>query len=240
MPRLVVVPAPVFQTGFAPILGRALEVHLDVIVTIDDEWKNLIIEASDDYELVLKLKMYVIDAVSTACKTGVGIVCPAVVLHRNDVNLIWLVDNGSVSLLSMKEMVRRGELIYATTLEELEDVKLFRLQTYKPLEHEHRRFFDYQFENLELELYEALYGSSDLERWRRLTGFATLPGITRTVVEAVKRYVAELCVFGEYNVCPGIVLTAHENRVDVKILRMTTKAENYMTRIDLAGLLANR
>jgi hypothetical protein len=237
MPRLVVVSAPELVQDFIPVLGRALEAHLDTVIAIDDEWKSLMM-IDDDYELALKLKIYIIDAASTSCKTGVGIVCPAVVLHRSDIELLWLDDDGNVRFLSMKEMVRRKELIYATTTEPPEDVRLFRLQTYKP--HEHRRFFDEQFDILELEVYETLYGSRDLDRWRRITRATVLPRIAEAVAEAAKRYVMEFCVFDEYNVCPGVLLTAHGSRVDVKILKLSAKTENYIAQIDLAGLLASR
>jgi hypothetical protein len=227
-----------FNLNEAVEVGRAIEVHLDLIVAVDDEWKNLI-PADDDIDLVLKLKTTVIDALS-GCKTGVGNVCPAVVLHRSDIALLWLDDYGDVRSLSVKEMVRRRELLYAYDLEHQDGLKLFRLQTYKPLEPGRRRFFSEQFENLELEIYEMLYGSKDLERWRRITRVTALPAMAGAVAEAARKYAVELCIFGEYNVCPGILLASHGNRVDVKILKISAKAENYLSRIDLAGLLANR
>jgi hypothetical protein len=238
VPRIVVIPSPMFDLYDHVVeVGRAVEAHLDVIVAVDDEWKDLI-PAYDDADLTLKLKMNILDAMS-GCKTGVGNVCPAVILHRSDIELLWLVDDGTTKFLSMKEMLRRKELLYATSVEPPEEIKLFRLQTFRPLEPSHSRFFNGQFENLELELYESLYGSRDVERWRRLARVATLPAITMTVAEAARRYVMELCVFGDYNVCPGILLIDRGNQVDVKILKISAKAENYLSRIDLAGLLAS-
>ena len=238
MPRIVIIPSPVFDRfRHVRAVGEALDGHLDVIIAIDDEWRDLI-ASSDDEELKLKLKMAVLDGIS-GCISGVGGACPAVVLHRSDVELLWLADDGSVRPLSMKEIVRRRELLYAVTVEPPEGVRLFRLQTYRPLEPGHRPFFDDQFENLELEMYEALYGSPDVERWRRLARATTLPRITEVISRAVKRFIMELCVFDEYNVCPGILLLNHGDRVDMKILKMTSKPD-YVTRIDLAGLLADR
>jgi hypothetical protein len=220
------------------VVGEALDVHLETIIIVDDEWRDLIVSTNDE-DLKLKLKMRVLDGIS-GCVTGIGNVCPAVVLHRSGIDLVWLADDGGVQLLSVKEMVRRGELLYAYTVEPPDGVRLLRLQTYRPLEPRHSALFDGQFENLWLELYEALYISrGDVERWRRITRAATLPEITRVATEATRRYVMEFCVFGDYNVCPGILLT-HGDRVDVRILRISAKAENYVARIDLAGLLANR
>jgi hypothetical protein len=233
VPRIVVIPSPVFVESNVVEVGRAVEAHLDIVVAIDDEWRSLIVHG-DDIDLALKLKMYILDALA-GCKTGTGNICPAIVLHRSDIALLWLDDYGNVQLLSIKEMIRKGELLYAYSLEPRDDLKLFRLQTYKP--QEHTRFFDEQFENLGLELYELLYGSQDLNRWRRITRATTLPEIARVVTEATRRYVADLCIFGEYNVCPGILLLG-ENRVDVKILKITSKPD-YVARIDLAGLLAS-
>jgi hypothetical protein len=236
VPRIVIIPSPIFNHAHVRAVGEALEHHLDVIIAIDDEWRDLI-PAYDDVDLMLRLKMYVLDAVS-GCKTGVGNICPAVVLRHDDIRLLWLADDGSTGLLSVKEMVRRRELLYAPNVEPTEGVKLFRLQTHKPMEPEHSLFFDRQFENLELEFYELLYGSRDIERWRKLAGAGTLPAIAGAVARATRRFVAELCVFDEHNTCPGILLTSHEDRVDVKILRITAKPENrYIARVDLAGLL---
>jgi hypothetical protein len=237
VPRLVVIPAPIFRLDHVRVVGEAIDLHVDVVVAIDDEWRDLIAH-DDDADLMLKLRMRVLDAIS-GCKTGVGNICPAVVLHRSDIALLWLVDDGTARFLSVKEMARRGELLYAYDLEPQDDLKLFRLQTYKPLEPGHRHFFVEQFEILELELYEALYGSRDLERWRRLARAGTLPAIAGAVAGAARRFVEELCFFGDYNICPGILLTSCENRVDVKILKITSKPD-YISRIDLAGLLANR
>jgi hypothetical protein len=183
--------------------------------------------------------MNIIDAIS-GCVTGVGNVCPALILHRHDIELLWLDDYGVARFLSVKEVVRRRELLYAYDLEHQDGLKLFRLQTYKPLEPGRRRFFSEQFENLELEIYEMLYGSKDLERWRRITRVTALPAMAGAVAEAARKYAVELCIFGEYNVCPGMLLLEHGGRVDVKILKISAKAENYLSRIDLAGLLANR
>jgi hypothetical protein len=220
------------------VVGEALERHLDVIIAIDDEWRDLI-ASGDDADLMLKLKMNILDAVS-GCKTGVGNVCPAVVLHHSDIELLWLADDGSVRFLSVKEMARRGELLYAVTAEPPEGVRLLRLQTFRPLERGHSLFFDRQFEDLELELYESLYGSRDAERWRRVARAATLPRIAEVVARAARRYVMELCVSGDYNVCPGVLLLNTGGRVGVKILRLTSKPENnYVSRVDLAGLLAS-
>ncbi len=239
MPRIVIIPSPAFDDfSDARVVGEALEHHLDIIIAVDDEWRDLI-PVYDDADLARKLKMHIIDAIS-GCVTGIGNVCPAVVLHRSDIALVWLADDGAVRLLSVKEMARRGELLYATDMEPPEGVRLFRLQTYKPLEPRHRLFFEDQFENLELELYEALYGSRDVNRWRMLTGASTLPGIADAVARTARRFVAELCTFGDYNVCPGILLISREDRIDAKILRLSAKAENYVTQVDLAGLLANR
>jgi hypothetical protein len=239
VPRIVIIPSPVFdRVRHVRVVGEALDIHLDVLIAVDGDWVNLI--APDDDDLKLKLKMHVLDAIS-GCITGVGVVCPAVVLHRSDIALLWLVDDGTVRFLSVKEMVRRGEILYATTpAEPPEEAKLFRLQTFKPLEPEHRPFFDDQFENLELEMYEVLHGSKDVERWRRVTRAGTLPAIADVAARATRRHVVELCVFNEYNVCPGILLSQVEDRVDVKILKISAKAENYVARVDLAGLLANR
>jgi hypothetical protein len=219
------------------VVGEALEFHLETIVAIDDEWKDLII-AGDDHELILKLKMDIFDAISSGCVTGIGNICPAIVLHRSDIALLWLDDYGAARLLSVKEMVRRKELLYAHGLDFRDDVKLFRLQTYRPLEPKHDLFFGEQFENLALELYEMLYGSKDVERWRRITRAGTLPSIVEAVARAARRFVVELCVSGDYNICPGILLTDSGGRVDVEILRITSKPENnYIARVDLAGLL---
>jgi hypothetical protein len=237
VPRIVIIPAPVFHREDVRVVGEALEKHLDIIIAIDDEWRDLI-ASGDDADLVLKLKMDILDAVSGGCMKSIGNICPAIVLHRSDIALLWLDDYGSIRPLSVKEMVRRRELLYAYSLEPRGDLKLLRLQTYKPLEHD--RFFGEQFENLELEFYELLYGSRDVERWRKLTGVSTLPSMAEAVARATRRFVMELCVFGEYNACPGILLLDRGSQVDVKILRITAKAENYMARIDLAGLLANR
>ncbi len=239
MPRIVVIPAPIFDSDDVRIVGEALEKHIDTIVAIDDEWSQLI-SAHDNLDLALKLKMTVLDGIS-GCISGVGNVCHAVVLHRSDIELAWLDEDGVAKLLSVKEMLRRREILYAVTAELPKGVKLFRLQTYKPLEQKHARFFEEQFENLELEIYELLYGSADAERWRRITGAATLPRITETVARATRRFVMEFCIFDEYNICPGILLLGRDDRVDVKILRITSKPENnYVAQIDLAGLLANR
>jgi hypothetical protein len=238
MPRIVLIPSPIFGFNEVVEVGRAIEAHLDVIIAIDDEWKDLI-PAYDDVDLMHKVKTNVLDAIS-GCIVGVGNVCPAVVLHRTDIVLLWLVDDGSVRFLSIKEMIRRKELLYAHDLEPSGETKLLRLQTYRPLEPKHSFFFNHQFENLELEFYEMLYSSrGDVERWRRITGATTLPAIAKTVTEATRRFVLEFCVFGEYNVCPGILLLG-ENRVDVKILKIASKSVNYVTQIDLAGLLASR
>ena len=236
MPRIVIIPAPVFHREDVRVVGEALEKHLDIIIAVDDEWRDLI-ASGDDADLMLKLKMNILDAIS-GCVTGIGNVCPAIVLHRSDIALLWLDDYGGVRPLSVKEMVRKRELLYAYSLEPRDDLKLLRLQTYKPLEH--NRFFGEQFENLELEFYELLYGSRDVERWRKLTGAGTLPAIAGAVARAARRFVMELCVFGEYNACPGILLLDRGSQVDVKILRISAKTENYTARIDLAGLLANR
>jgi hypothetical protein len=238
MPRIVIVPSPVLDLEDVRVVGEALEYHLETIIAVDDEWRDLI-ASGDDADLMLKLKMNILDAISGGCMTSIGNICPAIVLHRSDIALLWLDDYGSIRPLSMKEMVRRRELLYAYSLEPRDDLKLFRLQTYKPLEPGHSRFFSEQFENLELEIYEMLYGSKDLERWRRITRVTALPAIAEAVAEATRRYVMGLCVFGDYNVCPGILLTSHEDRVDVKILKISAKAENYLSRIDLAGLLAS-
>jgi hypothetical protein len=233
----VIIPSPVFHREDARVVGEALGAHLDVIIAIDDDWRDLI-TSFDDSELMLRLKTNILDAIS-GCVTGVGNVCPAIILHRSDIELVWLADDGDVRFLSVKEMLRRREILYAVTTEPPEGVKLLRLQTYRPLEN--ALFFDEQFENLELEVYETLYGSSDVNRWRMLTGASTLPSIAEAVARATRRFVMELCVFGEYNVCPGILLVSDGERVDVKILRVTAKPENnYIARIDLAGLLANR
>jgi hypothetical protein len=239
VPRIVIIPAPEFGLGYVRMVGEALENHLEIIIAVDDEWKDLIVH-DDAADLMLKLKMYAFDAVS-GCKTGVGNVCPAVVLHRFDIALLWLDDSGVSRLLSVKEMVRRGEMLYvATPAEPPEEAKLFRLQTFKPLEPEHRPFFDDQFENLELEMYEVLRGSKDVERWRRVTRAGALPAVAEAAARATRRYVAELCVFGDYNVCPGMLLLNAGGRVDVKILKLTSKPENnYVVRVDLAGLLAS-
>jgi hypothetical protein len=236
VPRIVIVPSPIFNLKYAIEVGRAVEAHLDVIIAIDDEWRDLI-ASNDDVDLMLKLKMRVLNAIS-GCITGVGNICPAIILHRSDVALMWLADDGTTGLLSVKEMVRRNEIIYAYSLEPPEGVKLLRLQTYKPLEN--AWFFDEQFENMELEVYEMLYGSSDVNRWRMLTGASTLPSIAEAVARTARRYVVEHCVSGDYNVCPGILLVDSGDRVDVKILRISAKTENYMAQVDLAGLLANR
>jgi hypothetical protein len=239
VPRIVIVPSPILQLADVRVVGEALEKHLDIIVAIDDDWRDLIASA-DDYDLMLKLKTNILDAVSSSCMTGIGNVCPAVVLHRSDIELLWLDDHGNVRPLSVKEMLRRRELLYVYSLEFRDDLKLLRFQTYKPLEHKHSRFFGEQFENLELEFYEMLYGSRrDVERWRRLTGASTLPGMAEAVARAARRFVVELCVSGDYNICPGILLTDRGDRVDVEILKISAKAENYVARIDLAGLLAN-
>ncbi len=240
MPRIVAIPSPVFVLSDARVVGEALEAHLDTIIAVDDEWRDLI-PAYDDADLMLKLKMRVLDAVS-GCKTGAGNICPAIILRRDDIKLLWVADDGSSGLLSVKEMVRRGELLYAPAVEPPEGVRLLRLQTYKPMEPRHNPFFGGQFEILELETYEALYSysSRDIERWRRVTRTGTLPSIAEAVAGATRRYVAELCVFGDYNVCPGVLLLSHEDRVDVRILKISAKAEDYMARIDLAGLLAGR
>ena len=236
MPRIVIVPAPAWEYGYARAVGEALDPHLDVIVAVDDEWRDLISPSSDD-DLKLGLKMAVLDGIS-GCVTGAGNVCPAVVLHRFDIELVWLAGNGTAELLSVKETVRRGETPYIMPAEFPGRARLLRLQTYKPLEH--ARFFDEQFENLEFEVYEMLHGSKkDVERWRRLTGAATLPAMAGAVAGATRRFVLELCVFGDYNVCPGILLSRAEGRVGVEILKITPKPEtNYISRIDLAGLLA--
>jgi hypothetical protein len=238
MPRIVIIPSPAFNLASVEEAGRVIEAHLDIIIAVDDEWRDLI-PAYDDADLILKLKTHIIDAIF-GCVTGIGNTCPAVVLHRSDIALLHLADDGTVRLLSVKEMVKRKELLYATTVEPVENSKLLRLQTYKPLEHV--CFFNDQFGILELEVYERLYDSRrDVERWRRLTRAITLPAIARAVAEATRRYVMELCIFNEYNVCPGILLTSHEGRTNVKILRITGKPENgYIAQIDLAGLLANR
>jgi hypothetical protein len=239
VPRIVIVPSPVLDLADVRVVGEALDSHLDVIIAIDDEWRDLIL-AYDDADLMLRLKMCVLDAVS-GCKTGVGNICPAVVLRQDDIRLLWLADDGSTGLLSVKETARRRELLYAPGAEPTEGVKLFRLQTHKPMEPGHGLFFDRQFENLELEFYESLYNSKrDVERWRKLAGASTLPAIAGAVAGAARRFVMELCIFGEYNVCPGMLLLEHGGRVDVKILKISAKAENYLSRIDLAGLLANR
>jgi hypothetical protein len=234
VPRIVIVPSPVLQD--VRVVGEALEKHLDIIVAIDDDWRDLI-ASGDDFDLMLKLKMNILDAVSSSCMTSIGNVCPAVVLHHSDIALLWLDDHGNARPLSMKEMLKRRELLYAHSLEFRDDLKLFRLQTYKPLEH--NRFFGEQFENLALEFYEMLYGSRDIGRWRGLTGASTLPGMAEAVARAARRFVVELCVSGDYNICPGILLTDRGDRVDVEILKISAKAENYVARIDLAGLLAN-
>jgi hypothetical protein len=237
VPRIVIIPAPEFRFEHTRVVGEALERHLDVIVAIDDDWRELIAH-SDDADLVLKLKLNVLDAIS-GCTTGAGVVCPVVVLHRFDIELVWLAGNGVAELLSVKEIVRRGETPYIVPAEPPEGVKLLRLQTYKPLEH--ARFFDEQFENLEFEVYGMLHVSKkDVERWRRLTGASTLPAITGAVARAARRYVMELCVSGDYNACPGILLSQAGGRVGVEILKITSKPEtNYLSRIDLAGLLAS-
>ena len=237
MPRIVIIPSPVFNYTYARRVGEMLDLHVDAVIAVDDEWRGLIPNDGEE-ELKLRLKMAVLDAIS-GCVTGVGNVCPAVVLHRADVELLWLADDGSARFLSVKGMVRRGELPHAAGVEPPEGVKLFRLQTYKPLEH--ARFFDEQFENLEFEVYEMLHGSKkDVERWRRLTGASTLPAIAGAVAGAARRFVMELCVFGDYNVCPGMLLSNTGDRVDVKILKLTSKPENnYMARVDLAGLLTS-
>jgi hypothetical protein len=239
VPRIVIIPSPVFsESEDVRLVGEALEKHLDVVIAVDDEWKNLIAH-SDDIDLALKLKMYILDAIS-GCRTGIGNVCPAIVLHRSDIALLWLDDDSSVHLLSVKEMVRRKELLYAYDLEPSNETKLFRLQTYRPSDPKHAIFFDRQFENLELEVYEVLYGSSDIKRWRKLTKAAVLPKIAEIVARATRRYVMELCVFDEYNLCPGVLLLSHEDKMDVRILKITSKPENnYIARIDLAGLLAS-
>jgi hypothetical protein len=235
VPRIVIVPSPVLNLADVRVVGEALEHHLDVIIAIDDEWRDLI-ASSDDADLMLKLKMNILDALS-GCQTGVGNVCPAIILHRSNIEFVWLAEDGTAKLLSVKEMLRRREILYAVTTEPPEGLRLFRLQTYRPLEN--ARFFDEQFENLELEVYEALYGSSDVNRWRMLTGASTLPSIAEAVARTARRYVVEHCVFSDYNVCPGVLLTSRD-RVDVRILRISSKAENYMAQVDLAGLLANR
>jgi hypothetical protein len=237
VPRIVIIPSPEFEFTDVRVVGEVLEPHLEIIVAVDDEWRDLLV-SSDDANLVHRLKMAVLDAVS-GCRTGVGNVCHAAVLHRSDIVLVWLDEDGVARFISVKDVVRRRELLYAYPAEEPEGVRLLRLQTFKPLEPRHRLFFGEQFEILELEMYEALHGSRDLERWRRLTGAGTLPAITGAVARAARRFVEELCFFGEYNVCPGILLT-HGSRVDAKILRISAKAENYIAQIDLAGLLANR
>jgi hypothetical protein len=217
-------------------VGEALERHLEVVIAVDDEWRGLI-GAGDDADLTLKLRMRVLGAVS-GCRTEVGNVCPAVVLRRDDIRLLWLADDGGARFLSVKEMARRGRALYAEAEEPPEGVRLLRLQTYRPLEH--GPFFDGQFEHLEFEVHEALRGSRDLERWRRLTGAGTLPGIAGAVAGAARRHVMESCVFDEYNVCPGVLLLEHGGRVDVEILRISARAENHIARVDLAGLLAGR
>mgnify|MGYP000187933059 CR=1 FL=1 len=238
MPRIVIIPSPVFSHAHVRAVGEALGHHLDVIIAIDDEWRGLI-PAYDDADLMLRLKMHVLDAVS-GCKTGAGNVCPAVVLRHDDIRLLWLADDGSAGLLSVKEVARRRELLHAPGVEPAEGVKLFRLQTHKPMEPEHAPFFDDQFANLELEFYESLYDSRDIGRWRKLTGAGTLPAIAGAVAGAARRFVMELCVFGDYNVCPGMLLSNTGDRVDVKILKLTSKPENnYMARVDLAGLLTS-
>jgi hypothetical protein len=219
-------------------VGEALEKHLEIIVALDDEWRDLI-PAYDDADLMLKLKMHVLDAVS-GCKTGAGNRCPAVVLRHDDIRLLWLADDGTTGLLSVKEMARRRELLYAPGVEPAEGVKLFRLQTHKPMEPEHAPFLDDQFANLELEFYESLHSSKrDVERWRKLAGASTLPAIAGAVARAARRFVMELCVFGEYNACPGVLLLDRGSRVDVEILKISARAENYIARVDLAGLLAS-
>ncbi len=102
-------------------------------------------------------------------------------------------------------------------------MRLLRLQTYRPLEHD--LFFNGQFENLEFEVHEALRGSGDIERWGRLAGANTLPGMAGAVAGAARRHVVEHYVFGEYNVCPGMLLLERGGRVDVKILRLSAEAE---------------
>ncbi len=235
MPRIVVIPAPVFRKSYAGVVGEVLERHLEVVVAVDDEWRGLL-GAGDDVELVLKLRMRVLGAVS-GCRTEVGNVCPAVVLSRDDIRLLWLADDGGARFLSVKEMARRGRMLYAEAEEPPEGVRLLRLQTYRPLEHD--LFFDRRFENLEFEVHEALRGSRDIERWGRLTGASTLPDIAGAVAGAARRYVVEHCVFDEYNVCPGMLLLEHGGRVDVKILKISAKAESYIARVDLASLLAS-
>jgi hypothetical protein len=234
MPRIVVIPSPDFKLDYVRTVGEAVERHLDIIIAIDDEWRDLIAHG-DDMDLMLRLKTYIIDAIS-GCKTGVGNVCSAIILHRHDIELLWLDDDGSPRTLSVKEMVRRKELLYAYPVELPENAKLLRLQTYKPFEHV--QFFEEQFENLGLEFYEMLYGTRDVERWRRLAGATALPKIAESVARATRRFVLELCIFDEYNVCPGILLNQIEDRVDVKILKITSKPD-YVARIDLAGLLAS-
>jgi hypothetical protein len=236
VPRIAVIPAPVLRKSYVRVVGEALERHLEVVIAIDDEWKDLI-ASGDDIDLTLKLRMRILDAVS-GCKTEVGNVCPAVVLRRDDIRLLWLADDGGARFLSVKEMARRGRALYAEAEEPPEGVRLLRLQTFRPLEH--GLFFDRQFENLEFEVHEALRGSRDVERWRRLTGASTLPGIAEAMARAARRHVVESCVFDEYNVCPGMLLLEHGGRVDVKILRISAKTENYIMQIDLAGLLADR
>jgi hypothetical protein len=238
VPRIVIIPSPRFELATdVRVVGEALEHHLETIIAIDDEWRDLI-ASGDDADLMLKLKMYILDAVS-GCKTGFGNICHAAVLHRSDIVLVWLDEDGATRFISVKDVVRRRELLYAYPAEEPEGVRLLRLQTFKPLEPRHRLFFSEQFEILELELYEMLHGNRDLERWRRLAGAGTLPSIVEAVAGAARRFVEELCFFGDYNLCPGILLLSGEDRVDVKILKITSKPD-YVARIDLAGLLSSR
>jgi hypothetical protein len=236
VPRIVIIPSPVFEYIYAGHVGGMLDPHLDVIVEVDDEWRDLI-PSDGEEDLKLRLRMAILDAVS-GCATGIGVECPAVALHHRDIELLWLADDGTVRFISVKEAARRGEILYVAVVEPPEGVRLLRLQTFKPLEY--ARFFEDQFENLGFEFYEMLYESrGDVNRWRRITRAGTLPSIAEAVAGAARRFVMELCVFGEYNVCPGILLNQAEGRVDVKILKITSKPEtNYISRIDLAGLLA--
>ena len=237
MPRIVIIPSPVFNYTYARRVGEMLDLHVDAVIAVDDEWRGLIPNDGEE-ELKLRLKMAVLDAIS-GCVAGVGNVCPAVVLHRADVELLWLADDGSARFLSVKGMVRRGELPHAAGVEPPEGVKLFRLQTYKPLEC--ARFFEDQFENLELEFYELLRGArGDVGRWKRIAKAGTLPAIAEAVARAARRYVEGLCFFGDYNACPGILLSSTGGQVDVKILKLTSKPEtNHVSRVDLAGLLTS-
>lgn len=229
LPKVVVVPAPVYDRG----LSREAEEEVRRHLASEPGFGFASIEAIVD--VVFN------DVLPWSCLSASGVECPAVILARDDVHVVWVRADGGVELLSVREMFKTGNPLYTYDVDVPDGLKLYRLQT---IGYQHvKRFWDEVFERkLREGVFETLYGwGEEIRRWRALT--LTLSGnlgdLVEAIADATRRYVELLCLSGGVNMCPGILLDTTAGRMSVKILRLSRR-DGFIVRMDLSSLLRRR